>query len=299
GNAAYAAANAYLDGLAQERRARGLTATSVSWGGWKGTGMADGQAGEMLARVGLRPMDPQMAVTVLAQALEQDETLLTVTDMDWERFAPGYMIARHRPLIEDIPEVRKVLEAEVAERSGDDSAARALRERLAGLTDLERLDALLDVVRTEVAGVLGHGSPDAVAETRPFQELGFDSLTAMELRNRLNAATGLRLPGTLVFDHPTPAALADRLRSELVGSRGDQLTDAVDISRELSRIDRALPLLADDVQAREGIVQRLQELLAKLDELNGSGQESGVGTDLGSATDDDLFDFIDRDLGVS
>ncbi|WP_327682159.1 type I polyketide synthase [Kitasatospora sp. NBC_00458] len=299
GNGAYAAANAYLDGLAQERRARGLTATSVAWGGWRGTGMADGRTSELLTRVGLRLMDPEIAVSALAQALERDETLLTVTDMDWERFTPGYMIARHRPLIEDIPEVRQVLEADAAEEPGDDSVVRALRERLAGLTELERLDALLRIVRSEAAAVLGHNSADGVAENRPFQELGFDSLTAMELRNRLNAATGLRLPATLVFDHPTPAALADRLRAELGESGPDQLTDAVDIGRELSRIDQALPLLADDVQGREGVAHRLRELLAKLDEQDGSAQEAGAVADLESATDDDLFDLIDRDLGVS
>ncbi|MFF7638645.1 SDR family NAD(P)-dependent oxidoreductase, partial [Kitasatospora sp. NPDC008050] len=218
GNAAYAAANAYLDGLAQERRARGLTATSVAWGGWKATGMADGRTSELLTRVGLRLMDPDIAISALAQALEQDETLLTVTDMDWERFVPGYMIARHRPLIEDIPEVRQALEADAAEQPVDDSAARALRERLAGLGEPEQRTALLDLVRAEAALVLGHSSTTAITSARPFQELGFDSLTAMELRNRLNAATGLRLPSTLVFDQPTPAALAAHLRGQLTGA---------------------------------------------------------------------------------
>ncbi|WUG42439.1 type I polyketide synthase [Kitasatospora sp. NBC_00458] len=218
GNGAYAAANAYLDGLAQERRARGLTATSVAWGGWRGTGMADGRTSELLTRVGLRLMDPEIAVSALAQALERDETLLTVTDMDWERFTPGYMIARHRPLIEDIPEVRQVLEADAAEEPGDDSVVRALREHLAGLGEPEQRTVLLDLVRAESALVLGHGSTTAITSAKPFQELGFDSLTAMELRNRLKAATGLRLPATLVFDHPTPTALAVHLRGQLTGA---------------------------------------------------------------------------------
>ncbi|MFF7459691.1 SDR family NAD(P)-dependent oxidoreductase [Kitasatospora sp. NPDC008115] len=231
GNAAYAAANAYLDGLAQERRARGLTATSVSWGGWKGTGMADARTSELLTRAGLRLMDPEVAISALDQALVRDETLLTVTDMDWERFTLGYMIARHRPLIEDIPEVRKVLEAEAAERSGDDSAARALRERLAGLGEPEQRTALLDLVRAEAAAVLGHGATSAITSAKPFQELGFDSLTAMELRNRLNTATGLRLPSTLVFDHPTPAALAAFVRGQLMGSAAEAGAPAAVVAR--------------------------------------------------------------------
>ncbi|MFF7459778.1 beta-ketoacyl synthase N-terminal-like domain-containing protein, partial [Kitasatospora sp. NPDC008115] len=219
GNAAYAAANAYLDGLAQERRARGLTATSVSWGGWGSGGMLQdhGATAARLARLGLRPMDPEIAISALDQALAQDETLLTVTDMDWERFAPNYMIARHRPLIEEIPEVRRALEA-VVDPVGDDSVAGALRERLAGLREAEQRTVLLDLVRSEVAHVLGHTSPVAVTEAKPFQEIGFDSLTAVEFRSRLNAATGLRLPATLVFDHPTPAALASLLRDELLGT---------------------------------------------------------------------------------
>ncbi|MFF7638680.1 type I polyketide synthase, partial [Kitasatospora sp. NPDC008050] len=219
GNAAYAAANAYLDGLAQERRARGLTATSIAWGGWGSGGMLQdhSETAERLARLGLRPMDPAIAISALEQALEQDETLLTVTDMDWERFAPGYMIARHRPLIEDIPEVRRALEA-VADPAADDSVAGALRERLAGLREAEQRTVLLELVRSEAALVLGHASAETITDAKPFQEIGFDSLTAVEFRTRLNSVTGLRLPATLVFDHPTPSALAELLRDELLGT---------------------------------------------------------------------------------
>ncbi|MEV6423775.1 type I polyketide synthase [Streptomyces sp. NPDC051662] len=215
GTSAYAAANAYLDGLAWERRARGLVATSVSWGGWKDTGMATDGTAEQLARRGVRQMDPALAVEALRQALEHDETALTVTDMDWARFAPGYTMARRRPLIEDIPEVARVLSENpdpADDTTGGDSA---LRMTLAGLTAPEQHERLLELVRMEAATVLTHSTTDDITATKPFRDLGFDSLTAMELRNRLNTATGLRLPATLVFDYPTPHRLAGQLHEKL------------------------------------------------------------------------------------
>ncbi|WP_341720665.1 type I polyketide synthase [Micromonospora sp. FIMYZ51] len=220
GNAAYAAANAYLDALAQRRRERGLTATSVSWGSWGGGGMAEGFSPEEMSRRGLRLMEPRLALDVLHQAIDHDETLLTVVDMDWEKFTPSYTMARRRPLIEDIPEVARTLNDTTASERGDDSAAAALRQRLAGLAEHSQQAALQDLVRTEAASVLGHVRADEIGG-RLFQELGFDSLTAMELRNRLAAATGLRLPTSIVFDYPTPVALAELLRTELFGSAAE------------------------------------------------------------------------------
>ncbi|BAC70606.1 polyketide synthase [Streptomyces avermitilis] len=217
GTGAYAAANAYLDGLAWNRRARGLVATSVSWGGWKATGMAADGTEEQLARRGVRAMEPALAIKALRQALEQDETALTVTDMDWARFTPGYTIARRRPLIEDIPEVARAL-SEDSEPAPDDGTDSALRQTLAGLTAPEQHDRLLELVRSEAATVLTHRTTDDITAGRPFRDLGFDSLTAMELRNRLNTATGLRLPATLVFDHPTPQRLAGHLHEKLFDS---------------------------------------------------------------------------------
>ncbi|MGW0846828.1 type I polyketide synthase, partial [Streptomyces sp. NPDC002787] len=220
---AYAAANAYLDGLAQARRARGLPATSLAWGTWRSEGMAADLDEESLARMGLALMEPALALSVMREAVDHGETCLTVTDTEWSRFAPVYAGARHRPLIEDIPEVARALKNE-ADTSDDTAgpadaagAGDALRRRLGGLTEGERRATLVELVRSRAATVLGHADAAEVAAHRPFKDLGFDSLTATELRNRLNTATGLRLPATLVFDHPTPTALAEHLHRELHG----------------------------------------------------------------------------------
>ncbi|WP_241826904.1 type I polyketide synthase, partial [Streptomyces graminilatus] len=210
GNGTYAAANAYLDALAHQRRARGLRATSLAWGGWAGGGMLEGSeavAGQ-LEMMGVRQMQPELAIEIMRDAVGHDETTLAVTDMDWRRFAPVYALSRRRPLIEEIPEAADALRGGGQDGPGDgaeaDETAARLRDSLGGLTEVERQDALVDLVRVHAAAVLGHATPDVLTPDRPFKDLGFDSLTATELRNRLGAATGLRLPATLVFDHPTP-----------------------------------------------------------------------------------------------
>ncbi|SPF06558.1 Erythronolide synthase, modules 1 and 2 [Streptomyces sp. MA5143a] len=306
GNGTYAAANAYLDGLAYERRARGLTATSVAWGGWAGGGMLQGSesvAGQ-LERMGLRQMQPELAIGVMSEAVGQGETALTVSDMDWERFAPVYALSRRRPLIEEIPEAARVLHGgDPADdtATADTNAAARLRESLAGLTDLERRDSLLDLVREHAAAVLGHASPDALTPDRPFKDLGFDSLTATELRNRLNTATGLRLPATLVFDHPTPTALAGLLHDELLGGAPDDPMDALRVQQELDRMEKALlpAVTAPDMDpgTRADVAQRLRDLAAR---LSGTDPDAPPRTadGLEAATDDEIFDLIDRDLGV-
>ncbi|MGW2332305.1 KR domain-containing protein, partial [Streptomyces sp. NPDC001700] len=215
----YAAANAHLDALAEERRARGLTATSIAWGAWAGGGMiADGSAEEGLRRRGVLPMEPELAVSALVQAVEHDETFVAVADVDWARFVPGFTAARPRPLISDIPEARAALDDGLRERANDTSADGSLAQRLAGLTATERLRVVLDLVRSTAAAVLGIGSAEAVERGRAFREMGFDSLTAVEVRNRLAAATGLKLPATVVFDYPNPGALADFLLGQITGS---------------------------------------------------------------------------------
>ncbi|MEV0696159.1 SDR family NAD(P)-dependent oxidoreductase, partial [Streptomyces sp. NPDC050388] len=219
GHAAYAASNAYLDGLAVSRRARGLAATSIAWGAWDGGGMSGGDAGEQLARRGLVAMPTDLAIEALRQAVEHEETCVSIAGMDWERFAPVYAMSRPRPLIADIPEAQRALVPEDDAAQDTRHHTSVLRGRLDGLSAAEQERLLLDLVRSEAAAVLGHQDVEAVQSGRAFRELGFDSLTAVELRNRLTEATGLKLPTTLVFDHPNATRLATYLRDELLGVR--------------------------------------------------------------------------------
>ncbi|WP_188307657.1 type I polyketide synthase, partial [Streptomyces sp. CBMA123] len=150
-------------------------------------------------------------LTALATAL--DGPAVTVADVAWERFAPAFAQDRATRLFADLPEARAT--AEPAEAGGGSGRADTLRADLRERSAAERTEALLTIVRAESAAVLGHADADDVPSGHPFKDLGFDSLTAVDLRNRLTTATGLRLPATLVFDYPTPAALAAHLRGEL------------------------------------------------------------------------------------
>ncbi|MFE3694560.1 type I polyketide synthase, partial [Streptomyces sp. NPDC059129] len=219
---AYAAANAYLDGLAENRRSRGLAATSVVWGIWNpedGAGMAAELVEETLRGHGVLFMPPAVAITGLQQVLDHDETVVLVADIDWDRFAAVFTSARPSPLIAELPEVRRALAAEpVAGPDATVGTSSELRDRLRPLLAAERTRVLVDLVRTQAAAVLGHDSADAVAPGRAFRDLGFDSLTAVDMRNRLNTATGLRLPVTVVFDYSSASALAQHLETALLGA---------------------------------------------------------------------------------
>ncbi|WP_162684419.1 type I polyketide synthase [Streptomyces populi] len=215
--AGYAAANSFLDSWAEHLRARGWPATSVAWGAWAGEGMAAGGSfEEHFRRRGLLEMSPEPALAALWQAVEHRETSLTVSNMDWSLFVPGFTMARARPLIEDIDEVRQVLAADDA----DDGGGTSLRAELAGLSPAAQERRLLELVRVQAAATLGHAGPEGIAAGQAFKDLGFDSLTAVELRNRLRRISGLRLPTTLVFDHPTSRAVARFLRAQLFGADG-------------------------------------------------------------------------------
>ncbi|MBB4911539.1 type I polyketide synthase [Actinophytocola algeriensis] len=212
GQAGYAAANAYLDALAEHRHGLGRAATSVAWGPWAGGGMAtDDEVSRGLARRGLTALPAGPALAALRQAVASGEPALTVADVDWARYAAVFTSSRPSPLL-----------AEVAPaQSREPVGTSELATRIAGLTDTEQERLLVGIVRDEAAAVLGHDRADGVPAQRAFREAGFDSLTAVELRTRLGGLTGLPLPATMVFDHPTPLALARYLRAELLGATTD------------------------------------------------------------------------------
>ncbi|MDF5759335.1 type I polyketide synthase [Spongiactinospora sp. TRM90649] len=222
GQGAYGAANAYLDALTADRRRRGLPATSVAWGPWAEGGMveADG-AEEYLRRRGLGAMPPALAIRALERAIDGDDSCVTVADVDWARFAPAFTVVRHSPLIADLPELRQAGEpAEGEAAAGRPGGLTEFALRLVEATPAERDRSLLDLVRGQVAAVLGHEGAKSVPARQAFSELGFDSLTAVEIRGRIAGAVGLSLPTTLVFDHPTPAALAAFLATEILSAGG-------------------------------------------------------------------------------
>ncbi|WP_351236268.1 thioester reductase domain-containing protein, partial [Streptomyces sp. NPDC002133] len=218
GQANYAAANAFLDALAHHRTAHGLPATSTAWGLWA---TDSGIAGELteadiarIARAGFPPVEADRGPRLLDLALRHPHPAPVITPLDVAamRENPG----QAGPLLGAL--VRRPSRRTA---QNTDTGAGALGERIAALDEAEQLRLVLDVVVAETVAVLGHADPAGIDTQQAFAQVGFDSLTSVELRNRLSAGTGLRLPATLVFDHPTPVALAGFLRDALVGPGGD------------------------------------------------------------------------------
>lgn len=293
GQAAYAAANAHLDALAHRRRARGLTATSVAWSSWKG-GMVDAELAAVMERIGAPAMDPGLAVGALKQALEYDESHLVVAEFDWSRFAPTYTLARPRPLLDALDDVRRILTAEPETAASD---AETLMARLAALSAAERGRALLDLVRTRVATLLGYDAASQLDPQRAFEDLGFDSVAAVELRQALTAATGAQLPATLIFDYATPTALADHLHTRLFPDSDDTATPVL---AEVDRFEELVGALDIEEIRSSRITSRLQTLLDTLTTLqSGETGVAAVRDSLDEASADDVLAFIDQELGLA
>ncbi|MEV5887733.1 phosphopantetheine-binding protein, partial [Streptomyces sp. NPDC052020] len=315
----YAAANAALDALAWRRRAAGLPAVSLGWGLWAEdsgmTGGLDEADRSRLARAGAVPMESELALSLLDASLRRDDPALVPIQLDIAALHTQWRDGMLPPLLSGLVRSRRPAGAPTAARriAADGTTGGAdtdLAGRLAAMAAEDRFGHVLDLVRTHVATVLGHGSPAGVDAARAFRDAGFDSLTAVELRNRLNAATGLRLPATLVFDHPTPADLAEHLLDELAAVAGEawsgptgsstpgtsgtaadrQVTAAL---AEIDRLEGVLASLAPVVGGRPEIAARLRALAAVL------GEDENVAPDLEEASDDDLFSLIDRQLGGS
>ncbi|WP_203794887.1 type I polyketide synthase, partial [Actinoplanes derwentensis] len=210
GQANYAAANAFLDAYASNLRAEGVPVTSLAWGLWEaGMGASLSDAERARARQGgILPLTPEQGLAAFDAALGAGHAAVAPLALDLAPMRVAAAAGLLPPLLAGLVRVP------VRANAGTDNA---LARRLAGLPTNQRERAALDLVRTHVAGVLGYPGPDAVEADRAFRELGFDSLTAVDLRNRLATVTGLRLPSTLVFDYPNAQVLAGHLATELAG----------------------------------------------------------------------------------
>ena len=286
GQANYAAANTFLDALAAHRRSAGLSAVSLVWGAWAGSGgMADelDEAGLLrLRRLGLPPLDPAEGLALFDAALRARDPVLVPMLVD-QASLRGRGVTVPAPL-------RGL--AQAPRRAAPQDAA-TLRSRLAALPESDRDEFLLTVISGRVAAVLGHGSSGAVEPAKAFQDMGFDSLAAVELRNQLGALAGITLPATVVFDYPTPAALAARLRTLIDPGPADP---AAPVLAEVDRLEAALATVGQDGADHARITARLEGLLRKWQEDGGPG--SAV-PDIGDATDEELFHVLDDELGIS
>ncbi|MYW19567.1 SDR family NAD(P)-dependent oxidoreductase, partial [Streptomyces sp. SID2955] len=316
GQANYAAANTFLDALAQHRNAQGLPATSLAWGLWaERTGMTGhlNQADlSRMSRSGLLPFSSQEGLALLDAAGGLAEALVVPARLDTALLAAEAAQGGTPPPAVLRGVVRQPVPARrsrVQEPQRSDAPSPA--QRLAGLAAPERRRTLLRLVQEHGATVLGHGSAVSVVADRGFLELGFDSLTAVELRNRLNAATGLRLPATLIFDYPTPEALAGLLDEELAPAAPAAEAPDTSLTAELDRMEAALrEAVADgDTGAREVVADRLRELLSSVSSWSDGGTPSeaapaaepdasaAVADHLETADADELFAFIDQEFG--
>ncbi|MEU4245688.1 SDR family NAD(P)-dependent oxidoreductase, partial [Actinoplanes sp. NPDC026619] len=215
GQAGYAAANSYLDGLAEQRRSAGLAGASMAWGVWAGdsamTARLDAAARARMARSGLLALSPEQGLTLFDAVLADGRPVTVPARLDLAAIRGLAASGTLPPMLAKL--VRR--EPRRAAAAGAGGAASSLAQRLAGSPAARRREILVDLVRAQVAIVLGHAAPERIDPGQAFSDLGFDSLTGVELRNRLNAATGLRLPATLVFDYPSTAAMAGYLDGQI------------------------------------------------------------------------------------
>ncbi|WP_413805380.1 SDR family NAD(P)-dependent oxidoreductase [Streptomyces sp. OE57] len=297
GQANYAAANAYCDALAVHRQAMGLPAVSVAWGLWADASGMTGHLDEAdlarMSRSGIAAMSGEQALGLMDAACWHGAPQPAAVRLDLRTLAA--QPADTLPAL-----LRTLLDSGTTPRrtAATRAPAAGLVAQLTAVPAEEQHRILLTLVRTQAAAVLGHADAGAVSGDAPFKDLGFDSLTGVELRNRLAAATGLRLPATVVFRHPTPSAIAAELRTRLCPAQPDT---SAPVLGELERLEAAMAGLGAHDEARGRLAKRLEALLWRLNddtpaEATGEHRPAADDGGLASASDDELFEFIDREL---
>ncbi|MFF4410871.1 phosphopantetheine-binding protein, partial [Streptomyces sp. NPDC001404] len=291
GQASYAAANTFLDALAHHRTTHSLPAQSLAWGWWQDAGMTARLKNEKLRRLdhlGLTPMSAEDGLALFDAAWGIAEPVLVPARLD---------LGTLRGLLDDsavAPVLRDLVGTPAkAVQGSTGSPPVMLRQQLAGQNDDACRAVILDMVRRITATALGHHGEESVDGDVEFAALGVDSLSAVMLRNHLASATGLALPSTLVFDHPTPAALARHLGEALMRAAPSPATP---IAAWLDKLDAAFSATASDDAVRTAGLERLHELLKKYGDTESNGPRGDLARTLGDASDAELFDFIEQEL---
>jgi NADPH:quinone reductase-like Zn-dependent oxidoreductase/malonyl CoA-acyl carrier protein transacylase/acyl carrier protein len=291
GQANYAAANAFLNAVAEHRRGSGHVGQAHAWGLWEdGMGAGLSQADlDAMSQEGFGALALAEGMALFDDALRADEPLAVPVKLDR---AALRKFAKHNEINQMWHDLGRAAPRRVTEAP----QASSLAERLASLTETEQNAFLVDLVRGHAAAVLGHSDVAALETTKPFTDIGLDSLTAVELRNRINAAAEVRLSATAVFDHPTTVALAAHLK-QLLAPQGAATLSAAAVLAELDRLETSL-LALDGDGGHLTIVLRLEELLSTFS-ATAAGPGDAVDGDLADASADELVDYLERELGLS
>ncbi|WP_346776094.1 SDR family NAD(P)-dependent oxidoreductase [Micromonospora sp. HNM0581] len=300
GQANYAAANAFLNGLAHARRAAGLPASSLCWGFWAERSEMVADLGDAdltrLHRQGVLPLSSQQGLALFDAALGHDRAVLVPANLRLP--APDTTDAGRltSPLLRGLPAVS----GQVSDLATDDAAEPRLVRRLRSLPPAEAEAVLLDTVRTQTAIVLGHADTRTTGAGTAFKELGIDSLTALELRNKLSAIVGGKLPATMVFDHPNPRALTKFLLTRISVDTGTDTGAVVDrLRREIatlgSQLDEAYLGLGPEEQAT--IATLLSELRGRVTAKTSVDAPTGIVDRISSASAGELLSLLDNELG--
>uniref|UniRef100_UPI002456CDA4 type I polyketide synthase n=1 Tax=Nocardia carnea TaxID=37328 RepID=UPI002456CDA4 len=286
GQGNYAAANAFLDSLAAFRRDRGLPAVSIDWGLWAAESGMAGTLGTAdtarIGRSGLRPLSTTAGLALFDAAVMGAESAVVAADFDRAALRSAARGRRLAPILTDLAGIRPTA-----------APAPAVTLDLAGLTEEQQRKRLLDTVRSQIAEVLGHRGPDRIDPEANFRDLGFDSLAGVELRNSLGAVTGLRLPATAVFDHPTPAAVAAYLHRQVRGTGPEA------VFGELQRLESRLSAMDPGDEAVRQVLARLEGLTRTCRELSAAAAAAGGDDDLRTASPEELVEMIEQEFGKS